>query len=391
MRHFRWFRGLLLATVGMTLVSCSHGEETVSHRAFEVVDSGGVRIVYSGVWGTDAPRLGMSSSPVLVLSTPERPLVGVADAAFLSDGSVVATNAGVELVLFSPDGRVDRQLGRSGQGPGEFDQLLSVAVVGDTIITSEVPNTISYFDEAEGYLAELRLPTIPRPGSTIGVTRSHIFVHDRVDPNSALRAQGPPEILYATAHLLRIAPQTLVFDTLVTIQSTGWARLGRGEYLSPLYLPRSSWAVNEDGVVLGWTGEPQLWEFDAEGHLVARIDLDRPRRAFMAESRADWCPSGCQSGGNGRPTIEWPLPDHLPYFMGLLLSSNGDLWIREVPRGLDDQDQVWTILDRSRQTVGHVIVPQAFRLLDIHGERILVVRRDVLDVEHLEIYTIGGR
>jgi hypothetical protein len=87
----------------------------------------------------DGAPMQVTRSPVLQIGgSPTDPLAqfhGVVDGVRLADGTVVVANGGAhEIRIFGPDGRHRATFGRSGDGPGEFRRLASLAVLaGDTL------------------------------------------------------------------------------------------------------------------------------------------------------------------------------------------------------------------------------------------------------------------
>ncbi len=130
------FVALLLA-----VAACGDSSEAKGTRPAAVRDSAGVRIVESldPQWSAEA-RWTIDSVPALLIGVaegdPEQEFFRLNDARRLSDGRIVAANGGTsELRYFSADGAYLCSSGRQGAGPGEFDRISWLQVIGgDTLI-----------------------------------------------------------------------------------------------------------------------------------------------------------------------------------------------------------------------------------------------------------------
>jgi len=82
-----------------------------------------------------------------------------------SDGNVYAMEASVpEIRVFSPDGVLQRRIGRRGAGPGEFHSAPRFGVVGDTVwAVSRGPDRITLFDRDGNVLSARRVESVVVP------------------------------------------------------------------------------------------------------------------------------------------------------------------------------------------------------------------------------------
>jgi hypothetical protein len=77
----------------------------------------------------------------------------------------------------------------------------------------------------------------------------------------------------------------------------------------------------------------------------------------------------------------------LPAWTGMIGDPSGRIWLRtaECPAP-STGNREYEIVDLEGRQHGSISIPASWRLLAVNGSRILVVRRDELDVEHLELY-----
>jgi hypothetical protein len=84
------------------------------------------------------------------------------------------------------------------------------------------------------------------------------------------------------------------------------------------------------------------------------------------------------------------------------LDENGRIWVARF-RPSDDlpmamvggyeqwhEDDVWHVLDPDGSPMARVRLPPRTRLLDVRSDRVVVVTRDGLDVEHVRVLAIDA-
>ncbi|MDE2654324.1 MAG: 6-bladed beta-propeller, partial [Gemmatimonadota bacterium] len=152
---------ILLTT---TLATVVHATHLSAQEAVSVTDSAGVRIVESSApaWPVGAGwRVG--TEPILTIGEVsgdlDYVLEWVSHALRLEDGTIVVADRGPkQLRLFGADGVFIRNLGRSGEGPGEFAMLSEVWARGDTILASDsFQGRVSVFGRGGEVLETIRV------------------------------------------------------------------------------------------------------------------------------------------------------------------------------------------------------------------------------------------
>lgn len=110
----------------VTLAAGARNRGLAAQDSFAIRDSAGVPVVVSGrpAW-TAAPAWRIGTRPVLrigaVEGDPNRMFEQVRGATRMNDGTIVVLEGGTnELRLFDGDGNFVRNLGGTGEGPGEF-------------------------------------------------------------------------------------------------------------------------------------------------------------------------------------------------------------------------------------------------------------------------------
>ena len=97
---------------------------------------------------------------------PRDQLARVIDAASLPDGRIVVLDLGLPGVrLYSPDGRWIRDLGRVGDGPGEYRSPKALVAVGNDVVVLDAVGRLLRYPAAGavGTTEAIRLPTFADP------------------------------------------------------------------------------------------------------------------------------------------------------------------------------------------------------------------------------------
>lgn len=154
-------RSVSPATILFTLasVACQPDDPSIGDSAIQVRDSAGIRII-ENPRPTEGSRLEWRIGPEPALSIGEADgedpytLYFVRDATRLRDGRIVVANGGShELRFFDAQGNHLTTRGGEGEGPGEFERLLTLwPWPGDSIAAWRAPGWgISVFDTEGSY------------------------------------------------------------------------------------------------------------------------------------------------------------------------------------------------------------------------------------------------
>jgi hypothetical protein len=84
-----------------------------------------------------------------------------------------------------------------------------------------------------------------------------------------------------------------------------------------------------------------------------------------------------------------PVGALLPTWTGMIADPTGRLWLRTEECGAPATDlRTHQIITTEGEPLATIGIPTAWSIQAVRGELVLVVRRDELGVEHLEMYTI---
>lgn len=313
----------------------------------------------------------------------------VNDVAVGNGGEIYVADGQLEIVrMYDADGNYLRDIGRRGQGPGEYAYAPSLGTLPDgTLVISDTSSgRISFFSPAGDYLDSF---TAARVGS---------FTVDRDGNIHAQRFEGEPVLAEFTRG---------------------------GEQLGRLPVPARDIAGAET-FVLGW-GEGNIypfpvetqWDFSPLGYLVTgRNDVydielrrpdgtvhlrrDIPRPEVNGEEQNQWEAHRQRLiervTARGDEADFEPIPDVKPYFRQIHVAADGRIWVFRYVEAVERDDiepvpdmpdrplltwrEPWTydVFEPDGTFLGAVVVPETFRPYVIRGERLWgAVERDGLE------------
>jgi hypothetical protein len=375
----RRFAGTVMALAGLSLPATAHAQ---------------------------VPRADLGS-PRARLAEPFSSLAGLRE---LSDGRLLAADAIEQsLWIIDPVRGTRDQLGRQGQGPGEYEMPGDLfALPGDSTLMLDRLNRRLTLILPDGRLSTSTIslghpagfPIFPR-----GVDAEGRIYFDL----AGIMMPGLEDAAAAgRAPLLCWTPTSGAVDTVGFVQFPPMAGVTRpGEVRVELgggpYQGRDEWSVTPDGRV----GVARHQDYRVEWLATGRPSVSGPPIEYTpvkiggAEKEA-WADAMATRGlvveeENGRRRVgrpprpdvnrvEWP--DVMPPFLAQAARATpeGELWVeRAGPAGATQR--VWDVFDRSGRRVRQVLLPPDRRIVGFGSGAVYVIRVDPDDLEWLEIYT----
>lgn len=385
-----------MATVALlALVGCGDRVEVpVSEVA--ISDSAGVTIVDVGpLPGVAAPEWELERRFNTARTGVE--LFRVSSGRILADGRVVLGDAGNdELLLLESGGRLERRIGRSGDGPGEFRGIVSLHVAGDGF---------SVYDARLG-----RWTRFDRAGSV--VSTDAMSPPDRivdlrplaVDPAGELlavygsmRRFGREGIRRDTTPLLRYNDLDRAPDTLGLWASEEWyyAPTPGGTARTYVGFGRSLAAYGrKDLAVLGDTDSLHISLFDARGEERMRIRGAGATIPATDEESERWRRRTGERLSASAPDevrelfLQAPVHESYPAFDAAIVDAEGRVWVGATAR-LDAQERLWVVFDTEGSPAGRVMIPSSATVLDAAMGHVLLLESDDLNVQMVSLYAVG--
>lgn len=397
-------RAVAATVVGVLIAACGAGGDGDSTAT--VRDSAGVTIVENAgdgtVWADRQPWM-VPEEPMLDIGTLEGEeayqLFQVSDALRLSDGRVVVANSGTsELRFFDADGRYLMSAGRKGSGPGEFERLWQVALIGDSIATFDWQlRRVSVFDAGGIFVRsyEFRFPS----GSP-----------QAIGPFADGRWLSTTNMVFSTGEMSGVRRDTAAYfvfsadgtehDSLFSFPSWEYYMEGDERYVVARSLPFSrgpQHAVFADGFWAGVTDRYEIGRYAPDGTLELLLRRAHTHLPVTAEHVAAYRQEVLENldSDNRRRQFErmlaaMPIPETMPAFSRLLVDADGDLWVAAYePPGAEAT--TWTVYDPGGRMRGALTLPANLTVYDIGSDYVLGLWHDELDVPHVRLHRLVKR
>jgi hypothetical protein len=333
--------------------------------------------------------------------------------ALSGDGRTIAVSQPMErsiLLLNTATGERQRVLGRAGSGPGEFQQIGGISIVGDTLVA---------VDARQSRIVRFSLST----GAHIGTDRYHPQIHAETGRVAWPRVRTPDGSYWASPLMdmaqvatgrIRELPILIVTpdgDVIREIArrnvagSIGSISVGGRivQFIQPLvkptlfeYAPDGSTAGLAEPLAdrRGEAGWKRVVLFDHHGNvLFDRIYRSAPVPVTqeVQDSLVDWLASIAGRGGHtvaARPAVvrELVVPRHYPAVQRLLVGDDRSVWIQGP--GPPGARPTWTVLDPYGAEIARVVSPADVELRLVSPNAAWGVQTDPLGVEYLVQYRI---
>lgn len=371
-------------------------------------DSSGITIADNPGPGYEAPEWTVGEAPVVVLgagqTSPDDALYRVKGAVRLYDGRIVVANAGThELRIYGPGGELLRAVGGEGEGPGEYRSLDGlVEAPGDTLIVQDMDLRRLTWLSSEGD----RIRTVP-----IHVGEGDLrLMYMRLQGlwNDSLLFVAPPvwatfthdegSVRTDSLRVLLVGPDGVGGRDLVTVPGTEtWFRSQDG-LTTAMPVPFGAavhYAMDAGRFFLGRSDRFEIAVYErgrAPGLLIRRPESPRPvtaqdRAAFREDYLAGAEHVASRRRVRERLLEELPVGEAYPAFAELAAGQEGRLWARE-PAAPGADTAVWSIYGRSGLLEGRIRLPARFEIQEIGADFLLVLRRDELGVERIELWEL---
>jgi hypothetical protein len=409
----RRFAPRLVALIACAICGCAEG--TPPAPTFVVRDSAGIEIVESAepVWREGAAWT-LSPEPVLDVGRTDGEASYLLDRVMgvvrLDDGSVVVANMGDNtLRWFDARGSFMRSVGRTGGGPGEFAQILSLRRVGDQLYVGQFSQHPTQVFELDG--------TYVRPISITAVASASLQLVGPFEDGAQLfmtwpqgqRTEAAPSA--EPMALYRVAADGATIDSLGTVPAAVYSTV-MGRFRNPVVFgPSGTLAVHGDRFYYAFRDDYDVEVRDRDGRLLRRF-----RRAWtpvpVTEAQVARYRDGLLNmGGEGGTAIsprmleqrrrildESVYAERHPAHGVLLLDRAGRLWVeRADPERTQratamnptyDRPTDWDVFDERGAWLGVITTPAEMRVYEIGDDYVAGVWRDDVEVEHVRVYEL---
>lgn len=394
-----------LSVLTVALVSACGVDADQATRGI-LTDSADVRMVQLPAPGAIESDFHLLDEPVYRVGWDPggRAFETITDGALLPDGTAVIADGGntQQLVLIDPSGSIRAVLGGSGEGPGEFRRISSVAAGrGDTILVQ---------DPTAGRLTKLT------PNGQVQTLRSEDLMYLHLygaGPGSGELLLGMPlatvfgrryDTPFLAVPLARLDWNSEQADTLAMADwdqsiSTGG---GNNPFMSGGFV-----GLSGEDFVVGRSDRAELRWIDPSGAVRQIVRWDAPSVAVPDSLLAEW-ESRMREWleGAGLPAadvneridamkeaVQEPLPQFglsgsMPSAGGVVGDSDGNVWIAEYSPPGHGPPGRYFVMSPEGEWLGPVRIPDGARVLAIGREHVLAVETDPLDVQAAVLYRI---
>jgi len=302
-----------------------------------------------------------------------------------------------EIRMHDESGAFIRTVGRHGEGPGEFDRVGQMAIVGDTLwVLDHGQYRFSYFDLAGNYLGSERIP-IDFGDSP---TEEPLRPTSRLPDGTIVGSPGAPSSRVASGELTDSYIATMdaggnVRDTIAwySFGHSTWEIADRSEKRSFGMYRRQPFSDSERLSISKYDATAVRVNFDpAPEDAVPRITVtswriggdtvfDRayayepiPLRTAMVDSIIDSFAQSDFLRGRVTPANaeRWAreglyLPEYHPPVSAVVIAQDGRLWLRAEELG--EPMVTWRILSNDGSPAGTVELPKGFAMMFAQDSR----------------------
>jgi hypothetical protein len=373
-------------------------------------DSAGVEIVENRSPAA-APAWNVPDSPLVSVGgrpgDPGHDLNRVTSAHRFPDGRLlVADGASAEVRLFDSTGGFVRAIGRSGGGPGEFQEWVRiVAVRGDSLLTVDGGQRLSAFDDRGTFARSFRLERTEAQGYAAPV--GWLATGDLIAEASEFRTDlGAGDRYRMPFRSLRYRADGTYRDRLLEVPGLEVRRVemseGGQKFLGEDDIEfgrRAVYAIAADRIYLGTDDRFEIAGYDGAGALKRLIRVDEPPAPVGEADKA------AQIERNLEPIRQWrqasdamraeaearvrndAFSERFPFYESFLVADDGRLWVQRFQRPTEDARH-FVVFDSSGALVATARLPDRVRPMHI-GIGLVVGRwRDPDDVELVRVYPI---
>lgn len=376
----------------LLLLSCQPANDAQTAVRFTSTDSAGVQVTVQQV-AAQSPLCRGASEPQRTFgeqtSDSVVPLFGVTDAVWLDSGAVAVAQERVGGVwIFNSHGEPQKLLGRHGNGPGEFRSVWRVwpGPNGFIAIGDARPWRIQHFSKDMG---TPRVTTFDPPVVNRPVFSEILFDGSFVIAEECCRVSAPEfsrtELIvrsYSSAGRLRDTLARLPFGRIGRLSNTANA-----SWMRPLFEAGSSIASNGAEIALGDQRRPEVrivkpdgtpirivrwsWVGRSEQGAVTSEDIEQYRRdRIMQSSQVN------EQFVKEDVSEDRPVNDSFPKFSRLLLSEDGNLWVRLYKRPGEAREK-YLRFSSEGALVCVLTLPETQVLLRVRTDTLLVLDRSI--------------
>ena len=391
---------VLLTSLSLLLMAC--GSSQRPDQIATVRDSAGVRIVENTTakWNRETVWK-LSERPALTIGDEQQgsPVLftRVAAGRLLPGDAFVIANFShpPELHFFDPKGVRLSSVGREGEGPGEFQAILTVFYADPDSILVFDPwlGRVSVFSTSGHYAGSVNIDL----GQSLATAlRGGRFADGTflARPNAMFPSNARVGTHRDTVPWWRTRIDGSVVDTIGRFPDIDYFVPGNG---APSLTPFGRHTVtlaHGNHLYVGTADRYVIDKYDLSGRLRLSVRREHSRREITRDDiealqhlELDRTPASAHPQVRRKYQVA-PVPTYMPpYDRFVRIDPEGHVWVKEYSSPTD-KDTRWSVFDVDGTFFGEVTMPHGFRVLDIGSHLVLGVAKDELDVERVEVYEL---
>ena len=331
---------------------------------------------------------------------PDHGLYQVTSAVVLPGGGIAVADAGNGRVVILPGGSARHvTVGRKGFGPGEFQWISALFARADTIYVYDgVLLRVAAFTDDGEHVRTLSLPRhATSPTELVGLLESGQWLLKTREATVGRRAG----LVEDSSSFLLFDPASGAIEEIgrmATARRYFFPQAGGFTTYDVPFHGRGHVAATQDALVIIALDSTVLYVQTADGGSRA-VPLPLVRRPFdprVVELHVDSLLSEIRRCGQCSSQMARRVRDAfstmpLPRFAPLIrrvLEVDGQVWIESYDGG-DESASAWLIVDPEEAAVAAMLrVPEDLVVLGGGGGRVILLAKDDLEVEHVQIRAI---
>lgn len=313
----------------------------------------------------------------------------------LSNGNFLVVDRGsTSIRVIDSKGKLIRNVGREGSGPGEYRIIISGNGCGNDSLLVWARETSVMVGQSGDAARTFKIPADSarlRPLRAFSCTTGGSIVY-LTQPLSrpVQNAQGNFDMLAAAVLADREGKVIMRADP---VPAGEWMPVPRGAFPRPLG-PTSTVVAVGDRIVLGYSDSSRVWVIQPSGQKsVVRIPYT-PRAPTPQEFKDAVSAIADMAPPQGRAMIEPELakatmPATLPPYFDLFGDPDGVLWVQQSPPGAKRTDLLAMSLDG--KVLARTIIPMPLLIYEIGREHVIGTYDDANGETHLAVFSLRRR
>lgn len=311
-----------------------------------------------------------------------------------SRGQIYAGDALGEIVVLDQNGQILRRLGRMGGGPGEFQSVGGVHLVGGDSLFVFDPVAIRATVYPPGSNRVAYTTRFPEPNLSFPMEIEPLSTGDLIGHFRGIHGDvpGTNQARNDVIHLLR-RDGSIHRGSVLEVRQPEIVGVGTGSsqgFFFPAFARETLVRWDSHGRLYTlWTDSARVRVYEPTGHPVGEFTANLPEnRLPLSDPTIDSVARRSASGGLTHKMLSdalrsrwktWPLVDDM------LVDDQSRIWIKPVTH---DSVGDWYGFTPRGQRVASFQLPSAVTPRLIRGDRLYGVSRDSLDVESVVVYRL---